>query len=138
MDPTTHELADRAFDAFRRGLGRDMAAIDEFCDLLADDAVCLFPALPHMPSQYRGPEEARQIFEGVWSRIPDGLEFNPVFALADDSRVAYLFADRGQRADGSWYRNSVCITIEVRDGRVTRLWEFLGGPGYFIADGVQP
>jgi ketosteroid isomerase-like protein len=135
---TNRELAQRAFDAFRRGVGGEQAGVEEFVGYLADDAVCLFPPLPHMPSRYEGPAAARGIFAGVLSRIPRGLHFEPVFVLEDGERFAFQFADRGERADGSWYRNSVTITLEVRDGKVRRLWEFLGGPGYYVADGVEP
>jgi ketosteroid isomerase-like protein len=139
MNASDRAIAERAFDAFRRGLGGDKSAVDEFCSVLADDVKMHFPmGLSKTKHLYEGHEGARAVFQSVFDRVPKGLEVFPAKVLEGEHERAVLFADRGQVHSGDWYKNAINFVVEVRGGKVTRTWEFIGGPHYFLGDGIDP
>jgi ketosteroid isomerase-like protein len=132
MSAATRAVADRAFDHFRLGMAGDRDEMEAFLDMFTDDAVLNFPKTPNTNAPYVGREAIKEFFHTTVQPVYDtGLFVTPVFALEDEQRVAYLFADKGVMRGGRDYANSVCITLEVRGEQISRYWEFFGSAGYF-------
>lgn len=135
MNEGDRQAALAAFEAFRSGLGGDRDALERFIGMMADDAIVYFPSTPNTKPPFVGRDAIREFFFGTVVKVYDsGLRISPVFHLEDESRMAFLFADEGTMSSGREYANSVCVTLEIRDGKIQRYWEFFGQAGYFVQD----
>lgn len=136
MDPATLAVAQHSFELLKAGLGGNDQAVQAWFDTLAEDVILWLPVTPSTRSPYQGKAAVRELFLSLivpmWR--PHGLHLDEPRVFTDGARqVAFHVPDRGTRRDGSQYENTVVITLEIQDGKVSRFWEYWGGPGFFSA-----
>lgn len=132
LDAAANAVAIAAQAELARGLGGDAAALDAFLGRLAPDVRMWFPPTPNTRSPYVGAAAAIKLFrELLMPMYPSGMQVQCFHTLAAGTRTAFELQSRGRRADGSDYINSPCFCIDVRAGKIRRIWENWGGPGYF-------
>lgn len=133
MKPEVLTTAQRSFDLLKAGLGGSDEALAAWLDTLADDIVLWLPPTPRTSSPYRGKQAVADLFLGLVGPMwrPHGLHLEEPQVFTDGAdQVAFHVQDAGVRADGSRYANTVVITLQIRNGKVERFWEYWGGPGF--------
>ncbi len=132
IDAAANAVAIAAVDELARGLAGDAASLGAFLARLAPDVRMWFPPTPNTQSPYVGAEAATRLFRDLLVPMyPSGMQIRRFHALSAGTRTAFELQSHGRRADGSEYVNSPCFCLDIRAGKIRRIWEHWGGPGYF-------
>jgi ketosteroid isomerase-like protein len=134
MNNDTLQVARNSFELLKAGLAGSDEALHQWLDTLTDDVLLWLPATPRTSSPYRGKQAVADLFLGfigpMWR--PHGLHLQEPRVFTDGgNQVSFQVQDSGTRSDGSSYQNTVVITLQVRDGKIARFWEYWGGPNFF-------
>jgi ketosteroid isomerase-like protein len=132
IDAAANAIAISAMDELASGLAGDPSALDAFLARLAPDVRMWFPPTPNTRSPYVGTDAASRLFrELLVPMYPGGMQIRRFHALAAGTRTAFELQSYGRRANGSEYINSPCFCVDIRAGKIRRIWEHWGGPGFF-------
>jgi len=66
-----------------------------------------------------------ELFKGIGSVMPKGLRVTPKALTAEGDRVAVEAESYGEHANGKIYNNQYHFLVEVRDGKVQAVREYL-------------
>ena len=107
------------FDAFAR---RDAAAI---AAAIPESAVWHFPGKRGaLAGAHRGREGVLRFLANVMTLTAGTFRLELEDIRASDAGAVALFRGTGQR-NGKTLDNPTCLRIDIRDGRVTEIWEFV-------------
>ena len=70
-------------------------------------------------------KEFTEILSGLGSAMPEGLRITPKGLTAEGDRVAVEAESYGKHANGKVYQNQYHFLIEVRDGKIQAVREYL-------------
>ena len=131
-NPESSRIAQAAFNDLRHGLAGDTDSLERFLGRLAPDVSLWFPPTPNTRSPYRGAAAARALFvELLVPMYPQGLYVQLFHTLSSGSLTTFETQSFGVRRDGSEYINTPALTLNIRDGKIGKLWEHWGPPGAF-------
>jgi len=122
---STREVAGRYLDAY---LHEDLETQEE---LLADDVQFQDPTSkvfgPPSGEMYEGPDKLLDRRKQIYANIQDfGLEVDDSFeSFVANHHAVYIGTVRYTLNSGTAFAQPAVIVIEVRDGKVTRHWDFV-------------
>jgi ketosteroid isomerase-like protein len=130
-DAGVREAAERAFDAFRTGLGTGQW--QAWFDCLTDDVTFVFPQ-GKWAGRHRGKAKAVEFFAYVSSVFREGLRVVAVECVSQQGEtVVFEFCDEGTLSVPGQaprpYRNRVAISLDMRGTQVAGYREYFGGDG---------
>jgi ketosteroid isomerase-like protein len=112
-------LVRRLFEAFER---RDIATVNE---LTAEDATWHFPGKRSvLAGDHEGRESILRFLRDV-AVLTTGIRLDLLDITASDHRAIALFRGSGTRPDGRTLHNPTALRIDIHEGRITELWEFV-------------
>ena len=96
-------------------------------DSMADDVEFTLIGSTGISGLHKGKQEViAKVLAPLYSRFVDGrLHFTPELFIAEGNFVVMKSTGQAQTTDGRPYNNTYCHVIEVVDGKVQRLTEFL-------------
>jgi uncharacterized protein len=113
-------LVRRLFEAFEQ---RDGATLNE---LIAEDAVWHFPgSRGALAGDHAGREAIFRFLASVTALTAGTFRLDLLDITAGDGRVVVLFTGHGTRTDGRSLNNPTALRIDIEDGRIKQLWEFV-------------
>ncbi len=113
-------MARRLFRAFEE---RDATTINE---LISEDAVWHFPGKHGaLAGDHTGREAIVRFLVSVPTLTSGTFHIDLLDVTASDERVVALFTGSGKRPDGRVLNNPTALRIEIQDGRIVELWEFV-------------
>jgi len=113
-------LVRRLFAAFE---SRDASAINA---TLAEDAVWHFPGrLGALAGDHHGREAIIRFLVNVGVLTAGSFHLELLDVTAGDNRVVALFTGSGTRPDRRILNNPTALRIDIRDGKIVELWEFV-------------
>lgn len=118
VEERNKQLVRRFFDALDRV---DRAALEEL--YAPDFEVWTAGALPFSGTHPRA--QALENVPVVLSLFPEGLRFTLLAMTAEGERVAVEAESEGRHVSGRPYHNRYHFLIEIRDGRIRRLKEYM-------------
>ena len=103
--------------------GNPEAVLDD----MADDVEFTLIGSTGISGVHKGKQAViAQVLAPLYSRFADGrLVFTPELFVAEGNFVVMKSTGEAQTTDGRAYNNTYCHVIEVVDGKVRRLTEFL-------------
>ena len=113
-------LVRRLFEAFDR---RDITTITE---VIADDAVWHFPGeRGALAGEHRGRAAILRFLATVGVLTAGTFHLELLDITASNDRAVALFTGTGSRPDGRTLENPTALVINVRDGRISEVREFV-------------
>ncbi len=108
------------------GLFENLSAgkIDAVLDAMADTATWWVAGNFEL-SGTKTKAEFGELLKGVTSAMPNGLKITPKVVIAEGDRVSVEAESYGEMANGKVYNNQYHFMIEVRDGKVQAVREYL-------------
>ncbi len=70
-------------------------------------------------------KEFAELLKGLGSAMPEGLRITPKGITAEGDRVALEAESYGKHANGKIYQNQYHFLVEVRDGKIQAVREYL-------------
>jgi ketosteroid isomerase-like protein len=108
------------FEAFRQ---RDIAAVNE---LISEEAVWHFPGRHGaLAGDHSGRNAILRFLATVGTLTAGTFHFELLDITASDDRAVGLFTGSGTRPDGRTLRNPTALRVDIREGRIAELWEFV-------------
>ncbi|GEM_PF-1172632 len=122
----TMQVAQRAFDHFRRGLATGQW--QPFLDMLSDDFTFYFPTGKYQ-GLHVGKAKAAEFFHYVASVFTEGVQITEVLRVtADEKTVVFEFRDEG-KLHGQMYKNRVAVSLDVCGDKICGYREYFGSDG---------
>ena len=118
------QVARRAFEGFARG--NRTGNWEDFLEALTEDVTMWVPA----PGRFQGENEGKDRVEAFCRFISEEQEARLTFeepfrTVASGRTVVFEFADEGTIA-GESVSNRIAMSMDVRDGRVEAIREYVG------------
>ena len=97
---------------------------DAALDLMTDDATWWVAGKFEL-SGTKTKAEFGELVKGIGAAMPNGLKITPKGVIAEGDRVAVEAESYGELANGKVYNNQYHFMIELSDGKITAVREYL-------------
>jgi|SRR5581483_1759855 len=113
-----------AADLFSRFSAGDIAGV---LALMTDDVTWLIPGKPELSRAAGVYDKARigRLFQRMLDQLENGLKMTVTGSVAEGDRVAVEVESSGDLRNGRQYRQQYHVLIELRDGRISAVREYL-------------
>jgi uncharacterized protein len=113
-----------AAELFARFSASDIAGV---MNLMTDDATWRVPGKPELMPTAGMYDRARieQLFQRMVSRLENGLKMTVVDMIAEGNRVAVEAESSGDLKNGRKYRQQYHFVLELREGKIAAVREYL-------------
>ncbi len=113
-----------AADLFSRFSAGDIAGV---LALMSDDVTWRIPGKPELSRAAGVYDKARigRLFQRMLDQLENGLKMTVTGSVAEGDRVAVEVESSGDLRNGRQYRQQYHVLIELRDGRISAVREYL-------------
>ena len=113
-----------AADLFSRFSAGDISGV---LALMTDDVTWLIPGKPELSRAAGVYDKARigRLFQRMLDQLENGLKMTVTGSVAEGDRVAVEVESSGDLRNGRQYRQQYHVLIELRDGRISAVREYL-------------
>jgi ketosteroid isomerase-like protein len=121
-------MTERSTRELLTGLVAAFGDADRVCELLAPEAQWwITPSVGVLASPTVGREAIRDAMRVIFGQLYTDVHTTVHHTLAEDDMAAARFTMRATAlfAGGQQYENEYCLWVQVHDGLIVRVWEYL-------------